>query len=153
MTGRATHGHTRGRTISPTMMSWLAMRNRCYNPTNEKYPSYGAIGVTVCERWRISFGAFLEDMGERPAGTTIDRYPNKGGHYEPANCRWATPKQQAENRVRSFNGRADRTHCPSGHPYSGSNLRLCPNGNRKCKECERQRALASRERRREVENA
>lgn len=90
---------THGKYASPTYCSWRAMLTRCYNRRNENYHRYGAHGVQVCERWRDSFEAFLEDMGERPSiQHSIDRYPDKGGNYEPGNCRWATRGQQNRNR-------------------------------------------------------
>ena len=57
---------------------------------------YGELGVTVCGRWRV-FENFLTDMGPRPTGRSLDRYPNPEGNYEPGNCRWATPRQQRHN--------------------------------------------------------
>lgn len=90
-----THGHS-GRK-NPTYYSWQAMRRRCLYSKERGYPSYGGKGITVCERWD-KFENFLKDMGERPEGTTIDRYPNRNGNYEPSNCRWATPTQQGRNR-------------------------------------------------------
>jgi hypothetical protein len=90
------HGHSSHTSSSPTYTSWQNMRRRCENPSSPKYATYGAIGITVCDRWN-EFAAFLEDMGERPAGKTLDRYPNKAGNYEPGNCRWATPQEQSEN--------------------------------------------------------
>jgi hypothetical protein len=74
------------------------MKQRCLNKGLRIYQKYGGKGITVCERWLNSFEAFLGDMGERPAGTTLDRYPDNNGNYEPGNCRWATSKQQNRNR-------------------------------------------------------
>jgi hypothetical protein len=74
------------------------MKARCYNPNNSQYHNYGARGITVCERWKNSFEAFLADMGPRPSSThSIDRWPDKNGNYEPGNCRWATSAQQNTN--------------------------------------------------------
>lgn len=77
--------------------AWVGMIQRCTNPKHEKWPRYGGSGITVCERWR-SFENFLADMGDRPAGKTLDRWPNQSGNYEPGNCRWATLLEQASNR-------------------------------------------------------
>ena len=74
------------------------MIHRCTNPRASGWKYWGGRGITVCERWLTSFEDFLADMGERPPGTTIDRYPNKEGNYEPGNVRWATPTTQARNR-------------------------------------------------------
>lgn len=93
---RTKHGHTSARWASSTYYSWANMIQRCTNPKNHKYPNYGARGITVCERW-LTFENFLADVGERPDGLTLDRKDNDG-NYEPGNVRWATHKQQANNR-------------------------------------------------------
>jgi hypothetical protein len=90
------HGHTGQGLTSPTYESWKAMKARCYNPTNDSWEYYGGRGITVCSRWMENFENFLEDMGERPAGTTLDRKDNNW-HYEPGNCQWSTPFQQRHN--------------------------------------------------------
>jgi hypothetical protein len=91
------HGHSRGGTNSPTYSSWTAMKKRCRCPRNKDWAIYGGRGITFCDRWH-SFTNFLADMGERPPGTSLDRFPDKNGNYEPGNCRWATALEQARNR-------------------------------------------------------
>lgn len=81
---------------TPLYEIWKSMRQRCNTPTNKAYKNYGAIGVKVCKRWD-KFENFRADMGERPPGRSLDRYPNNKGDYKPSNCRWATPQEQARN--------------------------------------------------------
>lgn len=74
------------------------MNARCYRETDNNFHRYGALGVTVCERWRHSFENFLADMGEPPTDKyTLDRWPDKFGNYDPGNCRWADKVQQSNN--------------------------------------------------------
>lgn len=80
-----------------TYASWTSMRQRCTNSKASKFSNYGGRGIKICDRWLESFENFLADMGERPAGKTLDRCENNG-NYEPGNCKWSTPKEQARNR-------------------------------------------------------
>lgn len=84
-----------------TYKSWDAAKQRCHNPNSAKYYMYGAKGVIVCDEWRKDFSSFFEYMGERPENTSLDRWPNPNGNYEPGNCRWATIKEQRKNRRHS----------------------------------------------------
>ena len=97
------HGHGRHDDLSPEYRTWKAMRQRCMNPRAKNYRHYGGRGITVCERWN-TFTNFLADMGPKPKGRSIDRI-NNDGNYEPSNCRWATPKEQAKN-TRKRRGKA-----------------------------------------------
>lgn len=94
-----THTHKR------ELHVWQGMKKRCYDPNHPRYKNYGGRGITVYPEWRKSFKAFIEYMGERPEGLTLDRIDNDG-NYEPGNVRWATYYQQNENRsnVKRYKG-------------------------------------------------
>ena len=82
-----------------------SMKARCYNKNHNRFHCYGLLGVAICARWmdpetkKVNITNFLADMYPRPPGTSLDRR-NPGGNYEPSNCRWATPTEQANNKRR-----------------------------------------------------
>lgn len=94
--GPVTHGHTLRKKMSPEYYSWASMRTRCTNKTHKAYSYYGGRGIFICERWKL-FSSFLEDMGARPNGTSLDRINNDDGYYKE-NCRWADKSAQSNNR-------------------------------------------------------
>lgn len=82
---------------SPVYRVWTNMKARCFDKNHKAYPNYGGRGITVCERW-LTFDNFYADMGDPPAGLSLDRYPDNNGNYEPGNCRWASWSDQQKNR-------------------------------------------------------
>lgn len=120
------HGHaTNG--VSPTYVSWAAMKQRCSDAAQKCWNNYGGRGIRVCRRWQ-KFENFLADMGKRPKNRSLDRIDNEG-NYEPGNCRWATIKQQARNKRRFL-----RSHCRNGHALQGDNVYWW-RGKRRCFPC------------------
>lgn len=103
-----THGGTIGRTCSKTYNTYRGMKSRCYREKDTRFYSYGAKGIKVCDRWLESFENFLEDMGERPEGLTIERKdPTK--NYEPSNCIWGDITEQNFNIGIKSNNKTGRT--------------------------------------------
>ena len=98
--GKITHGYTG----TPTHDSWRSMKSRCNNPQVINYSYYGGKGITYDPRWE-QFEEFLKDMGERPKGMTLDRFPDPNGNYFKENCRWASKSSQTRN-SKSFTGKS-----------------------------------------------
>jgi hypothetical protein len=93
------HGHATNGIVTPEYAAWRSMKSRCINPNREDFKYYGAMGVSVCQKWFDSFESFLADVGPRPSPEhSLDRFPNRYGNYEPGNVRWATRIEQASNK-------------------------------------------------------
>lgn len=87
----------------PTYSSWACMITRCENKNRDSWARYGGRGISVCERWRNSFWNFVEDLGQKPDGFSIDRIdPN--GNYEPSNCRWIENRFQSRTTEKFLKG-------------------------------------------------
>lgn len=95
------HGNKRRGMMSAEYRTWLAMKRRCFDCKSKDFANWGGRGISVCDRWNVSFENFLADMGPRPPGPySIDRIdPN--GDYEPANCRWATVSENSSEHLRA----------------------------------------------------
>lgn len=101
-------GRTHGLAGRSEYSNWSSMKARCYNAKSQYYYLYGGRGIKVCDRWVNSFGNFLEDMGDKPEGMSLDRI-NPDGDYTPDNCRWVDNKTQAFNKRRIDTNTSGRT--------------------------------------------
>ena len=97
-----------GMSNTPTFSTWCAMRWRCTNPSDDNYPNYGAVGITVCDRWLEKFEYFLEDMGERPDGHTLNR-KNGAKIYSKETCEWANGSVQNFDQRMSARNKSGKT--------------------------------------------
>lgn len=101
------HGCAKRSGLTKEYIVWRGIRERCLGKYNKRYNDYGGRGIKICNRWKYSFLNFLKDMGKCPEGYTIERIDNNG-NYEPNNCKWATRKEQGQNKrnniILEYNG-------------------------------------------------
>ena len=106
----------------PLYKTWIGMRTRCSSHLN-----YAGRGITICDRWD-DFNLFVEDMGERPEGYSLERVDNDG-NYEPSNCVWASRQTQANNRRMRTVVNSNPMNCIRPYPYGFRvSIRLLPAG-------------------------
>ncbi len=97
---RFKHGGAVGKSHTAEYASWNSMKTRCLNPNSNRFHTHGGRGIKICKRWLKSFENFLNDMGKRPAGMSLER-KNNSRNYTPGNCIWATAVQQSNNTRRN----------------------------------------------------
>lgn len=99
---------THGQTETDLYAVWKNMKQRCLNPKSQRYHNYGGRGITYCDEWELfePFYEWSKNSGYRK-GLSIDRI-NNNGNYEPSNCKWSTPKEQANNRRTNIKNKGDK---------------------------------------------
>jgi hypothetical protein len=130
---RERHGATRGGIGRDgwitTYKRWTSMMIRAVWGDPKDYPNHIGRGITVCDRWKTSYTAFLEDMGECPSDIhQLDRFPNNDGNYEPGNCRWALPSEQLQTRRKKYRCKICGEFGHNSTKHTGSKkteIRLC----------------------------
>lgn len=103
-----------GMSATPEFEIWTGMQTRCYNKNSSSFKNYGGRGISICDEWKNSFENFLRDMGKRPSPKHSIERSHNDGDYEPSNCKWATPEEQANNRRTNVNVTIDGITKPLG---------------------------------------